>query len=100
MKTRQHGLDLGRLIAMFFVIMLHEYAILTSMYPLLRTSPVGSSLGFGYQLTIIAKSFVNVFFLIRYAFRGRADLHGDLRDTAAKHSGKLGAVLIPCFLKW
>lgn len=68
MKTRQHGLDLGRLIAMFFVIMLHEYAILTSMYPPLRTSPVGSSLGFGYQLTIIAKSFVNVFFLISGAY--------------------------------
>ena len=38
--------------------------------------------------------------LIRYAFRRRADLDGNLRDTAAKHSRKLGAVFISCLLKW
>ena len=38
-------------------------------------------------------------FLIRHALGGLAHLDADLRDAAAKHAGKLGAVLIPGFLK-
>ena len=37
--------------------------------------------------------------LVCYALGGRADFDADLRDAATKHSGKLGAVLISCFLK-
>ena len=38
--------------------------------------------------------------LIRYAFRRRTDLNGDLGDTSAEHSGQFGAVLISYLLQW
>ena len=39
------------------------------------------------------------FVLIGYTFGRRSVLNANLRNTAAKHSGKLGAVRVSCFLK-
>ncbi len=66
MKTRQNGLDLGRLVAMLFVVSLHTIGPLM----LLDASKSADTTVMYFQIAVmvITKSLVNLFFLISGAF--------------------------------